>query len=187
MFFLSFTSPLKAQKLTNGGFETGARDIPDGWDRTYTDYLADTRETIIFEWDNRIKHSGNHSVSIEILKNFPPYAIWYNWNTSVTEVDAGATYEVSAWVKTYKLKDSAWLYVACWKSLLGYGKRFIDENLLKEERVGIDGTKDWTRVKTNIKVPRGTRLMRINLAVTTVLNRGCKVWFDDIEIRKLSK
>ena len=46
----------------------------------------------------------------------------------------------------------------------------------------IQGTTNWTEVKTDFTVPEGTKEVRIRAGITSPENNGGKVWFDDIKI-----
>ena len=170
-----------SQTIPNGGFERGAKDQPDVWFSTYTDWLRPTVESVIFHWDKEIRHSGERSVSIRVYKTFRGPEVHYNWTAPIEGWQAGSTYEVTAWVRTQNLKRRAFLVIQVIR-----GGELID--LIDRAKPGVKGTQDWTQIKTRFKVPRGTAVLQLRIGATADgSNKDWKVWFDDIEITKVEK
>jgi hypothetical protein len=197
MAMLTLVSPVftvaRAQTLGNGGFEVGMKQ-PDGWYPTYTDWLRSTVEKVEFKWDKQIKHSGERSVSIEILKDHPAYLIFYNWTAVVEGFLIGQTYELTAWVRTENVKRSPMVMVQFWKEIPKRPEWIIVEDrprprpwsdyLIGHRRTfdKLDGSRDWTLVSLKFKVPKHTHEVRIRAGVSTEYFNIGKVWFDDIRV-----
>ena len=147
----------------------------------YPTILPETRQYTAFDWDSHIFHSGSHSLSIAIALSHPAnQEIAYNWTRAVPGFQEGKSYELSGWVRTEKVKGTAWIVVQCWNDarneMLGFATTQRD--------YPVSGTSDWTKVRTAFTVPEGTAAVRICAGIAVPENIGGKVWFDDIDIRE---
>jgi len=167
----------KRDLLIGGGFEQQSelQKSPADW---FATEVPETKEFVRFEWDDRIAHTGERSVSIAIDVSHPDNMIAYNWTKVVPACKVGKAYELSGWVKTENLGEPIWLLAQCWNeardNMLGFATTQKD--------YPIKGTSDWTRVGTVFTVPEGTAEVRVRAGVATRENRGGKGWFDDIQI-----
>ncbi|MBN2072308.1 MAG: carbohydrate binding domain-containing protein [Candidatus Krumholzibacteriota bacterium] len=167
--------------VKNGGFEyeLGSGENPDHWNATRVPQMKDF---VDLKWDKDFFHSGKRSVSITIGKDHPRTMIHYHWNQAPLKCIPGLTYEISGWIKTQDLKESASILVQCWdrgmKKRLGLVSTEHDYKVL--------GTSDWTEVKTTIKIPEGTWRVVILAGILGHANPGGKVWFDDISVVHVS-
>lgn len=163
----------------NGGFENNFDDDnPDGWT---SNQMPQTVKYARLEVDNSISHSGDKSISISISKTHPFTNTVYNW---VRRVDGlkPAVYELSGWIKTEGIKNSAFIEVECWNAdnkMLG--------SATTETLHPVTGTQNWKQVKTLFKIPPGTIKALIIAGIGSSQNSGGKVWFDDINIAPVKK
>jgi hypothetical protein len=166
--------------MTGGDFEPVSEfeGVPTGW---YATRVPETTGHVSFEWDREVAHSGERSISIAIAEDHPEQPVAYNWTRAVNGWEVGGVYELEGWIRTDSLAETAWIVVQCW-------------NLEREDLVGfattqadfpLRGTHDWTRVGLVIEVPQGTEQLRIRAGIAAPDNRGGKVWFDDIAIRRV--
>ena len=166
-----------ATAITNGSFELGQGNgiDPDYWDATRVPQMKDY---FLFEWDDEVFHSGHRSVSISVLDSHPDVQIYYNWNQAPLNCEPGASYEITGWVRTQDLGESAFLAVQCWNR--GMKKVLGAANTNREFEV--KGTTDWVQVKTTIEIPEDTWRVVILAGLPGHSNPGGKVWFDDIAV-----
>jgi hypothetical protein len=163
----------------NGGFEEqeGTLGHPRGWIATR---LPETVDHVDFQWDGQIMHSGRRSVSIDIKPSHPLDTIAYNWTRLVTDFEVDSVYELTGWIKTQNLKETAFIVAQFWdSSRVGLVGMATTQNVSP-----VVGTEDWTMVKTEFQVPENTAIIRIRAGIATPANIGGKVWFDDIDIAK---
>ncbi|MBD3220987.1 hypothetical protein GF314_07060 [bacterium] len=168
-------------RLVGGGFESQSefQKTPGDW---YPTVVPHTREFVDFEWDDQVAHAGDRSVSIAIDLDHPDEEIAYNWTKAVPGCEEGETYELSGWVKTEGLSGPAWICIQCWdeakSEMLGFSTTQGD--------YPVTGTTDWTQVGTVFTVPASTAEVRVRAGIATPDNRGGRVWFDDLSIRRLN-
>lgn len=170
------------QQDFNGGFEReGPQEgMPEGWS---TAFLFRTRDQVEFSWE-RLAHSGNYSVSIEILNTHPYDTVAYHWNRTFEPFEVGKTYEISGWVKTRDLKLPPFIGV----QLLGEESKLNDWIQLKcDGYEKLIGTTNWTYLETRFKVPVGTDWVRVCAGITSPANINGKAWFDNIVISPVSE
>jgi xylan 1,4-beta-xylosidase len=153
--------PSTAQNLIlNPGFEEGAGDVPDGWER----YPRDPGPEILVGWDASTAHAGVRSVMVSMS---PPAAEVGFWEQAIP-LTAGKVYTVSAFIKTRDIECSADVVLD-----------FMDGNgiLLYQTHVeSIAGTMDWESRTWRLRCPPGSAFCRIFL----ILKGPGTVWFDDI-------
>lgn len=164
--------------VMNGGFE-GVDGKPNGW---YPTQIPCSRDHVVFAVNQEEKHSGERSVSIAIRETHPDCRVCYNWTQVVEGYQTGATYELSGWIKTKDLKETAWIVAQCWDEkktrLLNMGTTQKSHPIL--------GSSDWTLAKATFRIPEGTGEVRIRAGISTPINRGGKVWFDDFSLKKIA-
>ncbi len=170
------------QQDFNGGFESPGlqENIPKGW---YPTEWPSTIGHVKFSWE-KLAHSGDYSVSIEILNTHPNERIAYNWTRIFEPFEIGSTYEISGWVKTKDLKAPPFIVVQFW-SMNQW--KLIDLATAKNDKgKELIGTNNWTYLKTIFKVPTGTDQVRVRAGIASPENINGKAWFDDIRISPVS-
>ncbi len=168
------------QLLADGGFEpelTRAHEKGD-WQPTV---LPDFKEFVDFEWDDQVVHSGERSVSITISPDYPQDIVYFNWTKLLPECEVGHWYELSGWIKTRNANKGVSICVQSW----GAKSEKILDFATTQENYPITGTTDWTEVKTTFSVPEGTEKVRVRAGLSATDNRGCTVWYDDIQVREI--
>lgn len=164
------------QNNFNGGFEVNPEQYgnPDGW---FATRVPQTIEYVHFAWDSTEHHIGSYSVSIAIDSTHPQDLIAYNWTRIFADFKVDKQYSISGWIKTLNLNETAWIVVQCWdenQKIIGFSSNQYSQP--------VQGTTDWTLVKTDFTVPDGTKEVRIRAGIASPKNIGGKVWFDDIKI-----
>lgn len=163
--------------LIAGDFEreTELQKSPEGW---YATVVPQFKDFVSFEWDDKVAHSGNRSVSIAIDPSHPDDMIHYNWTKPVPACRVGGKYELSGWIKTKNLSDTAVIMLQFWNkeqdALAGHATTQFDYK--------VTGTSGWTKVGVVFTVPEETGSVRIRAGITAPSNRGGKAWFDDLRI-----
>lgn len=180
-FLLAITTLLgfqskDSQDSFNGGFEllSSQKGEPSGW---YATRLPQTNAFTHFEVDSLIKHQGKYSVSIAIDPNHPQDEIAYNWTRVYEDFTVGKEYTISGWMKTEDLKSPGFIVIQSWdekQDMIGFATTQAD--------FPIKGTSDWTYAEKDFTIPEGTKELRVRVGIATPINRGGKVWFDDIKI-----
>lgn len=165
-----------SQSNFNGGFEIKSEQSsePNGW---FATRVPQTKNFVNYAWDSTEHHSGSYSVSISIDSTHPQDVIAYNWTRTFENFTIGKKYSISGWVKTKNLKETAWIVVQCWndnQKIIGFSSNQFSHP--------VQGTTDWTLVKSDFTVPEGTKEIRIRAGIASPKNNGGKVWFDDIKI-----
>jgi len=166
--------------VVGGDFEPISKfeGVPTGWSGTYDPATA---QYVTFEWDREISRGGDRSISIAVSEDHSDTPVAYNWSRVVNGWEVGGTYELEGWIKADQLNETAWIVVQCW-------------NLEYEEMVGFATTQafhqvwrttDWVKVGAVLEIPLRTEQVRIRAGIAAPDNAGGKVWFDDIELRKV--
>lgn len=162
----------------NGGFEDISSNGPKAW---YATRLPATSGYVTFGVDKTQKQNGEQSVFISIAQSHPDRNISYNWTQAIKCCEIGARYELSGWIKTEGLNETAWIVIQCWdrenKNILAISTTQSTYRIL--------GSSDWNFVKTAFAVPDGTAEVCIRAGISTPENIGGKVWFDEIKVEKL--
>ncbi|MFA7418620.1 MAG: carbohydrate binding domain-containing protein [Melioribacteraceae bacterium] len=168
-----FTS---GQDKFNGGFETKSvfNNDPVSW---FATRVPQTKDFVVFARDSTEHHNGSYSVSIEINAKHPEDKIAYNWTRAFEEFKIAHKYELSGWIKTKDLKESAWIVVQFW----GENQKWLGMNT-NQSMQPVKRTTDWTLVRYDFTVPEGTKEVRIRAGIAAPIDNGGKVWFDDIKI-----
>jgi hypothetical protein len=115
---------------------------------------------------------------VEIGDNHPNWPVAYNWTADAKGWQAGQTYELSGWIKVENAKRPAFIVAQCWSK---DGTRMTGF-VTTQKTFPVQGTTDWTGVRTLLKVPEGTHIVRIRVGLSSQDNLGAKAWFDDISL-----
>lgn len=151
-----------APLILNGGFEIANIG---GW----------TRWCIIPKTTSKIKHSGNYSVKVELLKE-------YNEGALIQEITKGFSVATSlyatAWVKTENLSAEAYLKVEFFNN---------GELIGSLESVKVTGTTPWTKLNiSTLSVPTDTTMIKLLLMLRNIKGPGGTIgaaYFDDISVK----
>lgn len=159
-------------------FELDLLESRAAWSRTK---LPRTQEHVNFLWDDEALHTDGCNFSIAIGMSHPQEKIAYNWTRTIDECEAGGKYELCGWIKTERLKEPAWICVQSWdrdmKKMIGFATT--------QMKHPVAGTRDWTKVSTVFKVPRGTHEVRVRAGIGSPENRGGRAWFYGLKVRRL--
>jgi hypothetical protein len=182
--FFAASGTLNAQTLTNGGFETGTKAKADGWKPTYAHWINAVQEYVEFKKDDKFKHGGQYSASIENLQGHPWHTIHYNWNTVLEGWEFGKKYELTAWIKTENIKRGVGIVVQCWNTKEEQAGTMNGMKEMFKANGGelIKGTNDWKQVKVRFKVSKGIDQVVIIAGLISQEKHRGQVWFDDFEV-----
>lgn len=167
--------------LLNAGFERGVSNSVDDWFATVVPRTADH---VTFRHDSTERHSGNYSASISIAETHPSDTIHYSWGQShaiAGNYVIGGIYEVSGWIKTNNLAESAWIMVQLWSGATNELLSGMNSSALFQ----ITGTSDWTYVHQRFSIPQGATTVTVRAGLTAPANFGGTAWFDDIAVRPI--
>ncbi len=168
--------------IANGSFDSSI----SGWKLNYTSYTnADT--SAIMEWDSTIDHTGNSGGSARIYNaDRAQGSMQISQNA---EIQGGNTYEISVWVKTDNVSADSNVYT----TLIFYNETgsTIEENKnLLVLNPAANSNKDengWTKLSGTIYANELAVKLRIDMRYRGgANNQNGTVWFDDLEIRKLT-
>jgi hypothetical protein len=142
--------------------------LPDAWQ------MSAYRSPAKLDWDDRVAHSGKHSLRIRDSK----HTSGKDWDentgrwVSATKrpVTPGTTYTLEAWVKTKGVTGRAAVQIAWWNE----GKW-----LAESSSQPVTGTSDWQRVTLTAKAPAEANSAVIYLGLG---NSQGTAWFDDINM-----
>jgi len=154
--------------LDNSGFEFNARRgrNPDGW-TTHVPVGG------VCETDPGMARSGAVGLRLQVPEGAA--LDWYQANRSAQPIKRGATYILSAWVKTENARQGAGAYISI-NCFDGNGKRLGCFDSPGRQT----GTADWKCLSASGAVPDGTSEMRVILCL-----HGCgTAWFDDVQIEE---
>lgn len=165
------------QLVYNGDFEDHSlmKQVPVRWFKPRSHTFHDQK---IYNWDNEIFHSANHSISIEIPKAHQEIPVSYYWAQTLNNFQPGQKYKLRAWVKTKNLTRSAWIKIMF--PDIFHHSFVLSASTLSSSR--LTGTNDWKEIVLIFKIPPGTRRVLLKTGVDALSNQGGKVWFDDIQI-----
>lgn len=144
------------QPLLNSGFD---------WRHEPADHIA-------VGLDDRVAHSGTHSLSLSYDGN-PAYdAGW----TQFVPVQADSDYEFSFWIKSEDVTTSSGPRIALVDALSGANLLLTDDVL---------DTHPWREIKGTLRVPAETELLAVKIirAPANTRIRG-RVWIDDLRLVK---
>lgn len=163
--------------IANGGFEVPQEQSgdPQAWFGTRVPRTAGHFHLAV---SPSVAHTGQRSVVVAIGESHPDLRVSYNWTADAKGWQAGETYELSGWIKVENAKRPA---VIMAQFLSENGQRMLG-GATTEKTSPVQGTTDWTRVSTRLKVPAGTGVVRIRAGLPSQDNPGAKAWFDDISL-----
>jgi len=166
--------------IANGSFEERQEesDDPVAW---FATRLPRTAGHFLLAVSPRVAHGGRRSVFVAIGESHPALQVYYNWTTEAKGWQAGETYELSGWIKVENANRPASIMAQCWSQ---DGKRILG-GASTQLKLPVQGTTDWTRVGTRLKVPEGTSVLRIRAGLSSQDNPGAKAWFDDLSLVKV--
>jgi beta-lactamase regulating signal transducer with metallopeptidase domain len=173
-----------AALLANGGFEEIQENSgdPEAWFGTR---IQQTAGHFVLA-SSSVAHSGKRSAVVEIGDSHPEQRVAYNWTAVAKGWQAGETYELSGWVKTENAKQTAFIMAQFWDEETQEKRGKMIGGATTQMASPIQGTTDWTRVSTRLKVPEGTKVVRIRAGLSSQDNRGAKAWFDDLSLVKVA-
>jgi tetratricopeptide (TPR) repeat protein len=136
------------------------------------DWRYEPADHIVVGVDDRVAHSGSHSLSLSYDGN-PAYDA--GWKQFVP-VQPDTDYEFSAWIKSANVTTSS-------GPRISIADAFTDAGLLLTDDV-LD-THPWQELKGTLRVPASTELLvvRITRAPANTRIRG-RVWIDDLRLVK---
>jgi hypothetical protein len=164
----------------NGGFEEKetCNQDPDGW---FPNRLPGLNNLAKFEHEEEIVRSGKRSISISIAKSQPGKSVIYNWVRIIDGLKTKNIYELNGWIKTRKITTSPFIEIQFWNKK----QNLLIAKVSTLNHYSIAGTSDWHNVKTIFTVPEATTRALIIAGISSSNNAGGKVWFDDIQLKKL--
>jgi tetratricopeptide (TPR) repeat protein len=151
--------------IVNGGFELP----PLNWG---FDWRLEPADHVIAGIDDKVSHSGTHSLSITYTGD-PAYTA--GW-TQFVPVQANADYELSAWIKSENVTSSSGPRIALVDAASGANLLLTDDVL---------DTHPWQELKGTLRVPEDTNLLAVEIvrAPANTRIRG-RVWIDDLRLVK---
>lgn len=160
--------------LVNGDFEdAGVGDGPEAWFTQNGDEFSE------FEWSRGMQRSGERSISIAVSEDALVGTRVYNWSQDIVDgFFDGERFELTGWVRTEALTQTAVVFVRCFAELAPLEQLCFETT---ETVVDLSGSRDWTEVRVPFEVAGGTRMLRVTVAITRV-NRGGRAWFDDFSL-----
>jgi hypothetical protein len=180
---------LSPNLLANPGFEEGGLFAPADWDTTVAGV-----PTVLFFWDQEMKHGGERSASIVNAGDILP--VWHNWNQIVPDGGryAGRDLDLTVWTRSAQLSGRGYVMVQCYRdTVLVYareknisrdaarkelGFHYADDPQLElgwARQYFSEETSDWTERHVHVYVPPTTDLVLVRCGI---YGAG-QVWFDD--------
>lgn len=168
----------KIKNIFSDGFEDISYDdrFPYGWT---TNQFRSSKNNAIFSIDYLTSHSGSKSALISIPQKNPIEPSVFNWVKRIDNLETNCIYELEGWIKTNGIEKSPYFEIQSWS----VNKMLGTTSTVK--RNPVTGTKNWQSIKTIFIVPAGTIKVLLFAGVTSETNNGGKVWFDDIQIKKI--
>lgn len=173
--------PTGPELLINSGFENrDGEGFPLGWHRAR---IMATQQYYSFTWDSIHKHSGNHSVAIEVSPDHPAETpVTYNWTQDVQpQLEAGGSYILSGYIKTGRIVKSPGIMLQCWDKDI----KTLQAAYTTTSFSYLTSNQDWTYVQIKAVIPPNTALVTIRAFLNAPVPGGAKVWFDDISLKRL--
>lgn len=169
-------------------FEHASRGVPSDWYPTYTDWVSDTSEYVIFGWDPDVSHTGTHSISIELAKNFPRSEISYdtinyNWLLNPT-LESDTIYRISFWWTAREVGTHGWVHIRGDDTNGGQRPDYVAP---QRPKIGVtddlvyDG-RGWHQYAIDVQTPKRMKYFEVRLGLSMPQGIGHKIWFDDFEI-----
>ncbi|OIO02479.1 hypothetical protein AUJ67_02645 [Candidatus Desantisbacteria bacterium CG1_02_49_89] len=150
--------------LLNNSFEDGSV-WPDAWTRSVPDSN--------YKWDNAVFRSGRMSAKVE---NAQLTETWTNWE-QVVEVEPGAVYFLSGWLKTGTLATGA-------QAAFFIHHLDLNGNIMSQEWTSFVTTSNqaWQEYSLSPSVEGGCVKFRIGCSVYQPTQAGSTAWFDDVRL-----
>jgi hypothetical protein len=151
--------------MVNGGFELPLLNSGFDWRYQTADHISVTV-------DDRVAHSGTHSLSLSFDGN-PSYdAGW----TQFVPVQPDAEYEFTAWIKSKDVTTSSGPRIALADAFSGAQLLLTDDVL---------DTHPWQEIRGTLRVPAETQLLAVKIvrAPANTRIRG-QIWIDDLRLTK---
>ncbi len=155
----------------NAGYEmdNNADKMPDGWyENVYGGYSSE----INFIWSTDYKYSGTHSAKI-ISTDPNGKARWWTGNKDIV-VSPGKSYTIKGYVKTSGVSNGVYMKT----SFLDSSTKYISSLPTTK----ISGTRDWTLLQRNVKVPSNAAYVRIEIR----MEGSGMAWYDDVSFLPIS-
>lgn len=163
--------------VANPGFERLVEDVPFGWQA----YVGPQEQDgggggAVAAVDYRA-HTGEACVR---LHTPVPYARdpANNWSQNILKDLADEKVIVSAMVRTENATDAT-LWLQCWRKK-PWGVLHVARS---DEETPLHGTNDWTPVRMEVEVPKGTDFVTLRC----VLKGVGTAWFDDVSLARAEK
>jgi Beta-galactosidase/beta-glucuronidase len=153
---------------TNPSFEEVNGNIPTGWQAINTWGTNQTRLT------DETAYSGKYSVVIE-----PNSATGAPWVAQMIEVTGGATYDLSAWIKSnYIAGSGAYFKVEFYNEMQESSQTYV--SAYSSPFVGkSDITGNWQNISCQVNVPADAKAAKVYIRV---IGLG-KVYWDDVSFK----
>ena len=163
--YLPNESATSGNLIVNGGFEQPLLNSGFDWRHETADHIA-------AGLDDKVVHSGTHSLSLSYDGNPAYEAGW----TQFVPVQSNADYEFSAWIKSENVTTSSGPRIAIVDAFSGASLLLTDDVL---------DTHPWQQIKGRLRVPAETELIavRITRAPANTRIRG-RIWIDDLRLVK---
>ena len=156
---------------------------PQGWETLNELKAPFADEGAIYEWDDKVFHSGKRSLKIKKTRDDKTAA----WVQRVAGLTPGRKYEVSAWVKVdAKGKKQEEGEVPPFAKGATMAVMFFREGVTAPfvyESPPIAGPQDWRSQRLTFVVPEGYSRMVMSLEIRSLQRT---VWWDDISIKELT-
>lgn len=139
------------------------------------DWRHEPAEHVAAGIDDRVAHSGGHSLSLS-YDGSPAYdAGWIQF----VPVEASADYDFSAWIKSENVTSSSGPRIVLVDAFSGANLLLTDDVL---------DTHPWHEIKCTLRVPAETQLLAVKIvrAPANTRIRG-SVWIDDLSLTKKKK
>ena len=152
--------------LVNGDVESGQGDTPSAWTHDAPD---DTHRAA---WTNEQAQSGKRCLKTVVAPGAEP--TWIATRQHGIQIDGGAKYRMTAWVKADNVKGSSGWYIH-----LGNGQNAM---LTSPMLTAGEGSFDWKQVSAEFTAPEDAD--RADLG--TVLRGTGTAWFDNVRLECLT-
>ena len=155
-------------RIVNASFEQPLLNSGFDWRHEPADHIA-------AGLDERVAHSGGHSLSLS-YDGSPAYdAGWIQF----VPVEASADYDFSAWIKSENVTTSSGPRIVLVDAFSGASLLLTDDVL---------DTHPWHEIKGTLRVPAETQLLAVKIvrAPANTRIRG-RVWIDDLSLTKRRK
>jgi hypothetical protein len=132
-----------------------------------------TSGTGLFSWASDAAHSG--SSALKLVSVTDTLTRWLT-ETQAIKVSPGTTYDVSAWLKTANVRQTAGLSINFWDANGAHLPATIDAPQQ------LTGTTDWTQLKMQVIAPVGAAYLRVEFRLTGLGT----LWADDLYVGRHS-